>query len=297
MNSSAEAPSPNANLVSAGSAARWLAAPVSSAPDAAPGRAARPAWALLLSVGGHALVVAALSATQPLSVLSRELSAPVEFELHEPPAPPAAEAPPQAIAPAPAPEPVHAPTPRPVRVARRLAPPPPQPEPAQPAPEPAQPAAAPEPAAPVPSVPALPAAATVSSDGGSLALGALGATTRGGVPGGVPALGPVSHPAPRPANGLGADRSRAPGLAGAARWDCDFPMEADDAGLDSAVVTLRVKVRGDGSVDGVDIASDPGHGFAREARRCALRKRWKPGLDRSGQPVEAAALVNVRFVR
>jgi protein TonB len=42
---------------------------------------------------------------------------------------------------------------------------------------------------------------------------------------------------------------------------------------------------------------DPGTGFGREARRCALRKRWSPALDRAGRPTAGAAVVNVRFVR
>jgi protein TonB len=96
---------------------------------------------------------------------------------------------------------------------------------------------------------------------------------------------------------LAGDRSRAPVLAGGARWDCPFPEEGEDRGIDHAVVTLRVEVATDGSVVAATIASDPGDGFGREARRCALRKRWSPGLDRAGNPTGAAALINVRFDR
>lgn len=93
------------------------------------------------------------------------------------------------------------------------------------------------------------------------------------------------------------DASRAPRLAGDARWDCPFPEEADDAGIDRASVSLRVELAADGSVLKVQATKDPGYGFAREARKCAERKRWLPALDRSGQPVQASALVNVRFSR
>ncbi|WP_224369247.1 energy transducer TonB [Hyalangium versicolor] len=96
---------------------------------------------------------------------------------------------------------------------------------------------------------------------------------------------------------LAADRSKGPALAGGARWDCPFPSEADDAGIDQGVVSLRVDVDARGSVLSVAVTSDPGHGFAREARRCALSKRWAPGLDRAGQPTRATALVNVKFER
>jgi protein TonB len=94
-----------------------------------------------------------------------------------------------------------------------------------------------------------------------------------------------------------ADKSRAPQLAGGLRWDCPFPAEADASEIDHAVVTLRVEVGAQGDVASVRAASDPGHGFGREARRCAERKRWVPGLDRAGRPAAAVALINVRFDR
>lgn len=96
---------------------------------------------------------------------------------------------------------------------------------------------------------------------------------------------------------LQGDKTRAPQLAGGFRWDCPFPPEADDAEIDHAVVTLRVEVGLNGDVASVRPTADPGHGFGREARRCAERKRWVPGLDRAGRPTGAVALVNVRFDR
>jgi outer membrane biosynthesis protein TonB len=94
------------------------------------------------------------------------------------------------------------------------------------------------------------------------------------------------------------DRSRAPRLAGGNEWEeCPFPPEADDAGVDHAVVTLRVEVGADGTVASVRATSDPGHGFAREARRCAMSERWSAGLDRAGNPTSAVATVTVRFDR
>ena len=93
------------------------------------------------------------------------------------------------------------------------------------------------------------------------------------------------------------DRSRAPKLAGGSAWDCPFPPEADDAGLDHAVVTLRIQVAVDGHAAMVSATRDPGHGFAREARRCALSKHWSAGLDRAGLPIDSTIVVNVRFDR
>jgi protein TonB len=96
---------------------------------------------------------------------------------------------------------------------------------------------------------------------------------------------------------VGGDMSRSPQLAGGVAWDCPFPEEADEIGLDAALVTLRVGVDRQGSVARVDVVRDPGDGFGREARRCAMRKRWAPGLDRAGNPITATAVVHVRFQR
>jgi protein TonB len=93
------------------------------------------------------------------------------------------------------------------------------------------------------------------------------------------------------------DRSRAPSLAGGAQWDCPFPEEADDDGVDKSTVTLRVKVKADGNVESVDVEQAEQRGFGREARRCAMRKRWQPGLDRTGKASTMTTVVKVRFTR
>jgi protein TonB len=95
----------------------------------------------------------------------------------------------------------------------------------------------------------------------------------------------------------GVDRSRVPVLAGGARWDCPFPEEADAAGIEAAVVGLEVRVAADGRVESVTVSRDPGNGFGREARRCAMSKRWSAGLDRAGNPIAMTTAVNVRFER
>ncbi len=93
------------------------------------------------------------------------------------------------------------------------------------------------------------------------------------------------------------DLSRPPRFSGSGRWQCPFPDEADDAGIDHAVVSLRVEVAADGSVRSVSTSNDPGDGFGREARRCAGSKRWGAALDRAGRPVAGVALGTVRFER
>ncbi|MDI1479221.1 energy transducer TonB [Polyangium sp. y55x31] len=105
--------------------------------------------------------------------------------------------------------------------------------------------------------------------------------------------GPVTPPAPQ-----GPDLSKPPGLAGSSAWDCPFPPEADAEQIDQAVVSIVVTVRADGSPQSVNVVSDPGHGFGRAARLCALSRRYTPALDRSGTPrVAATPPIRVRFTR
>lgn len=93
------------------------------------------------------------------------------------------------------------------------------------------------------------------------------------------------------------DRSRRASVAGDSQWQCPFPPEADADLVDNAVVTIRVDVDPSGSVHGVAVLTDPGHGFGREAQRCAVSKHWNPALDRSGSPIEGTVTIRVRFDR
>jgi protein TonB len=93
------------------------------------------------------------------------------------------------------------------------------------------------------------------------------------------------------------DLARHPALGEAANWQCPFPPEANADHIDHAVVTIRVEVAASGTARSVTVVKDPGHGFAREARRCALSKKWSPALDREGAAVAGSAIVNVRFAR
>jgi protein TonB len=99
-----------------------------------------------------------------------------------------------------------------------------------------------------------------------------------GVPGGTGA--PQAPPGPPKV-----DRSRHASLGGGGDWNCPFPPESDTAQVDEANVTLQVDVRPDGTPAAVRVLSDPGNGFGREARRCALGKRFVPELDTDGNPV------------
>jgi len=97
----------------------------------------------------------------------------------------------------------------------------------------------------------------------------------------------------------GPDKSRAATFAMGTNWSsCPFPPEANTDQVDHAVVTLIVTVRPDGTPRSVQVVSDPGHGFGRAARMCALSKRYATALDRDGNPVMGTTPpIRVRFTR
>lgn len=100
-----------------------------------------------------------------------------------------------------------------------------------------------------------------------------------------------------PIAATGPNRARAPSIVGTTEWRCPFPSEADAEGANHAVATLRIIVDDKGSPIGVLVLRDPGHGFGREARRCALDKHFEPALDHAGIPMEGKVTLNVHFDR
>jgi protein TonB len=113
-----------------------------------------------------------------------------------------------------------------------------------------------------------------------------------GVPGGT---GAPQAPAPSPPPKV--SKARAASLGGGSEWSCPFPAEADTAQVDEAVVMIEVDVRADGGPAGVKVLRDPGNGFGREARRCAMSRRYSTALDDDGNPIAGTFKVNVRFSR
>lgn len=93
------------------------------------------------------------------------------------------------------------------------------------------------------------------------------------------------------------DLSRAVQRAGAGDWNCPFPPESDLDQIDEAVAVVAVTVGPDGKVQSVSIDQDPGHGFGREARACALRERYVSALDRAGNAVVGTKKFRVTFTR
>ncbi|HSO33055.1 MAG TPA: energy transducer TonB [Labilithrix sp.] len=94
------------------------------------------------------------------------------------------------------------------------------------------------------------------------------------------------------------DRSRAARIMNLANLErCPFPAEADAEQVDEAVVGIDVKVSVDGRPESVAITSDPGHGFAREARKCAMREKYDPALSVDGVPMAGTYRVRFKFSR
>jgi outer membrane biosynthesis protein TonB len=81
------------------------------------------------------------------------------------------------------------------------------------------------------------------------------------------------------------DLAQAAAPIGTSWSDCGFPAEAQLDGVEFGVVKLVVTVNPDGRAKSVTILADPGSGFGNHARQCAMRRTFKPALDKSGQAV------------
>ncbi|MFT3928396.1 MAG: hypothetical protein QM778_38060 [Myxococcales bacterium] len=229
-------------------------------------------------------------------------TAPCEVEIFEPP-PPVVPEPEQ-----PQPEPVHAvmverAKPVVVREVPKQAEPTPPPKAAEELPPPAAAPAAPEPIVEKPSEPA-PALVAAADSGPSnhmlvqSATGALGGrgTAGAGVPGGTGTGAVGSKQGVIGGTGLVTPQ---PITLSLKEWNCGWPEDAEYEDFDQQVVSLRVVVNADGRVEKADVLKDPGYGFGRAARDCALRLRaFVPAKDTSGRAIKAVSdPISVRFVR
>jgi protein TonB len=118
--------------------------------------------------------------------------------------------------------------------------------------------------------------------------------TNAGVPGGTGTgtAAPAAAPAPT------VDRSRGIALpGGVTSWKCPFPPEAEAEQIESATVVVQITVRPDGTAISASVISDPGHGFGRQARICALSKRYEPALDKTGNPITSSAPIKILFTK
>jgi periplasmic protein TonB len=109
---------------------------------------------------------------------------------------------------------------------------------------------------------------------------------------------PVSGPvAPKTSGDSGRSRAR-PVSLDQATWSCPWPAEADAREVDQETVVIRVAVSPDGRPDRVDIVEDPGFGFGRAARQCALATRFGAARNAAGEPVAALSPpIRVHFFR
>jgi protein TonB len=80
-------------------------------------------------------------------------------------------------------------------------------------------------------------------------------------------------------------------------WDCPFPAEADAEGINVTKVQVVVTVTKDGRASNVAVPKDPGFGFGKAARSCALRKAYAVALNAAGEPVEQTTSIIVNFTR
>lgn len=94
------------------------------------------------------------------------------------------------------------------------------------------------------------------------------------------------------------NRSRPAGLVGGRSWNCPFPPEADIEQIDRATAVIVVTVSESGRPTSVRVLSDPGYGFGRAAKQCAMGRRYEPALNRVGKPIRSTTPpINVRFRR
>lgn len=110
----------------------------------------------------------------------------------------------------------------------------------------------------------------------------------------VAATGVANAPPPQI---LAVDLSRTATLAGSGEWRCPFPPEADSDSVDEASAIIEVIVSATGKAQSANILQDPGHGFGREARSCAMRESYVPALDKAGNPVASSKKFRVKFER
>lgn len=80
-------------------------------------------------------------------------------------------------------------------------------------------------------------------------------------------------------------------------WNCPFPPEADVEQINYMRVSVVVQVDAAGKPQSVNVLNDPGYGFGRAARQCALRQSYTGALDRQGKPIAQTLTTNITFTR
>ncbi|MBN2718421.1 MAG: energy transducer TonB [Deltaproteobacteria bacterium] len=92
-----------------------------------------------------------------------------------------------------------------------------------------------------------------------------------------------------------ADWSRKPEPLNSADSMPEYPFEAKRDGVEGKV-RLQVFIGKDGLVKQVRILSDPGKGLGEASKKHALQKKWRPALDKSGNPVDTVIVWTYTFI-
>jgi protein TonB len=74
-----------------------------------------------------------------------------------------------------------------------------------------------------------------------------------------------------------------------------YPAEARKEGIEGRVL-LQVFINSKGKVYKVRVLKDPGGGLGNVARESMFKERWKPALDKSGNPVDTIITYTYVFV-
>src|SRR6476620_7172184 len=62
-------------------------------------------------------------------------------------------------------------------------------------------------------------------------------------------------------------------------WSCEFPKEAEQTKVDDVRVRLEIEIGPNGRAISATAVDDPGNGFARAARDCAMIQHYVVSLD------------------
>jgi TonB family protein len=72
-----------------------------------------------------------------------------------------------------------------------------------------------------------------------------------------------------------------------------FPREARKAKIESGTVLLKITVSEKGRPTDIEVLTDPGHGFAREALAAVKSWKFKPALSSDGRKVSTRLQIEV----
>jgi protein TonB len=108
--------------------------------------------------------------------------------------------------------------------------------------------------------------------------------------------GVVGGTGTKPTSNSSVDLSR-PAAPVSRNWNCPFPPEADIEQINYMRVSVVVQVNSEGNPKSVEVLNDPGFGFGRAARQCALKQSYRSALNREGKAIAHSLATVVKFER